>query len=164
MHLAQTFLSSTGLWETLASSPLVLLGSSLSVSLAALFAARALRMDRLAHTLLVGRMPRSEMITRLAELAELSEKNDSRGMRRVADRCRWQLFRRGADMLARGAEPPEIARRLEQAEERVFRRRVELLGRLSSMSAGLLVLPVALLVLYCTTGFGLWERLETLIA
>lgn len=144
--------------------PMGLLLLCLCVSVLSLFAAKLLRLDVFAKSLLVRRMPRQELITRLGELALLAERNDPRSIRRIGDRCEWRLFRLGADLLARGAEPPEIATKLEQAADTLYHRRVTNLRRIGSISSGLLVFPAGLLVSFVLGAFGTWGGIEGLIA
>lgn len=144
--------------------PVGLLLICLGVSVLSLFVAKVLRLDVFLKSLLVRRMPRQELIARLGELALLAERNDPRGMRRIGDRCDWQLFRQGAELLARGAEPPEIASKLEQASEMLFQRRVSNLRRAGGIASGLLIFPVGMLVSFVLGAFGAWGGMEGLLA
>lgn len=165
MNPAQSTLPAS-LFESVSAAriPLELLALCLCVSLLGLLLAKLLRLDSIAERLLLRRIPRSQLISKLEELAASSKQNDPRAIRRIADRCDWQLLRIGAEMIARGAEPPEIAHELERKADFIFRRRVSTLRRIAGFTGGVLLFPVGVVVLYAAGALGDWNGAEAIIA
>ncbi|MBX3379184.1 MAG: hypothetical protein KF805_03755 [Phycisphaeraceae bacterium] len=133
-------------------------------SLSALVAVRLLKLDSLARFILVAHPTRAEIVARLEQLASLASARDSRGIRRAGDQCSWRLLRRGADLLAEGAEPPAIAHELERLALHMTDRRVRLLRILASFSSGLVVLPLAVLILHLLGVLGAVAPISSWIA
>lgn len=121
-------------------------------SLAALVLARILRLDAVANKLLVQATPRTELVRQLERLAAYAAEGDLRGMRRLADRSDWLLFRRGVEMLAAGTEPPEIARKLEHIGQVLIDRRRRALRRSAALATASIIFPTSIV---CAFAFGL---------
>lgn len=132
--------------DALPGALLWLLTGCAGASLAALVCVRIFKLDALAKLILVPHPTRQEIVSRLEELAGLATERDSRGIRRAGDQSSWRLLRRGADLLADGAEPPVIAHEIESLALRVTDQRARILRILASLSCGLVVFPLALLI------------------
>lgn len=132
--------------------PASMLAVCLASSAAALVVARILRLDAVANKLLVKATPRTELVRQLERLAAFAAEGDLRGMRRLADRSDWLLFRRGVEMLAAGTEPPEIARKLEHIGQVLIDRRRRALRRAAALATLCIIFPAAIVF---TFAFGL---------
>ncbi|MBY0113921.1 MAG: hypothetical protein K2Y21_13975 [Phycisphaerales bacterium] len=136
----------------------------LASSVVALVVARILRLDSVAHKLLVRATPRAELVQQLERLAACAAEGDLRAMRRLADRSEWLLFRRGVEMLAAGTEPPEIARKLEHIGQVLIDRRRRALRRAAALSTAALVFPASIITLFVLGLLGDRTGLEAWLA
>lgn len=132
--------------------PLGVIAVCLGASAAALVVARILRLDAVAGKLLVRATPRTELVRQLERLAAFASEGDLRGMRRLADRSDWLLFRRGVEMLAAGTEPPEIARKLEHIGQVLIDRRRRALRRAAALATVSIIFPASIVFAFA---FGL---------
>jgi hypothetical protein len=132
--------------------PIGLLAVCLAASAAALVVARILRLDAVASKLLVKATPRADLVRQLERLAACAAEGDLRGMRRLADRSDWLLFRRGVEMLAAGAEPPDIARKLEHIGQVLIDRRRRALRRAAALATLSVIFPASIVFAFA---FGL---------
>lgn len=131
-----------------------LFASCIAASLVSLTAVRFLKLDALARLLLAPRPSRTEIVASLELLAALADARDERGIRRAGDQCSWRLLRRGAELLADGDQPADIAMKLEHIAESLSSRRVRSLRRIAAFSSGLVVLPLGILILHLLSVLG----------
>jgi len=131
-----------------------LLAGCVGVSLGAVAVVRLMKLESLARFLLVPHPSRSEIVERLEQLAALANARDERGIRRTGDQCSWRLLRSGAELLADGAQPAEIAHKLEHIAEVLTARRLRLLGKVGSFSCGLVVFPLGVLIVHLFSMLG----------
>ncbi|MBX3389967.1 MAG: hypothetical protein KF691_10995 [Phycisphaeraceae bacterium] len=110
--------------------------------------ARSMKLDTLLNKLLLRQPSRSEIVAHLEHLADLARAGNLRAARRAGDRCSWRLLRLGSGLLADGAQPAEIAHKLEHVAEIVAARRVRRLRRFASFSCGLVVFPLGVLLIH----------------
>lgn len=139
---------------SLPASALWMLAGCVGVALGALAVVRLMKLETLARLLLVPNPSRHEIVQRLEQLAAHASACDERAIRRAGDQCSWRLLRRGAELLADGAQPADIAHKLEHIAEVLTARRVRLLRKLSSFSLGFVVFPVAVLVAHLFSVIG----------
>jgi len=139
---------------SLSGSALWVLASCVGVSLGAIVVVRLLKLETLARLLLVPHPSRGEIVNRLEQLAALASAHDERGIRRTGDQCSWRLLRTGAELLADGAQPPEIAHKLEHIAEVMTARRVRFLRKLASFSIGMLIFPLGVLIMHLFSVLG----------
>lgn len=144
--------------------PAGVLAVCLASSMVALLVARILRLDAVAEKLLVRATPREELVRQLERLATFAAQGDLRAIRRLADRSEWLLFRRGAEMLAAGTEPPEIARKLEHIGQVLIDRRRRALRRAAACANLSLIVPTAFVLLFAIGALGDRTGLEAWLA
>ncbi|MBL8875333.1 MAG: hypothetical protein JNM86_05995 [Phycisphaerae bacterium] len=135
-------------------SALWMFAACVTASLIALAVVRFLKLDSLARVLLAPRPSRYEIVARLEQLAALADARDERGIRRTGDQCSWRLLRRGAELLADGDQPADIAMKLEHIAETLSARRVRVLRRIAAFSSGLVIFPLGVLVLHLLSVLG----------
>lgn len=133
---------------SVAGAAIWLLACCIGISLGAIAIVRLLKLETLARILSIPQPSRSEIVERLEQLAAFASAGDERSIRRTGDQCQWRLLRQGADLLADGAQPADIAQKLESISNAAFTRRVRLLRRIASFSCGLVVFPLCVLVLH----------------
>ena len=144
--------------------PFGVLAVCLASSAAALVVARILRLDAVANKLLVQATPRTELVHQLERLAAFAAEGDLRGMRRLADRSEWLLFRRGVEMLAAGTEPPEIARKLEHISQVLIDRRRRALRRAAALATVSIIFPASIVFAFAFGFLGDRTGLEAWLA
>lgn len=144
--------------------PVGVLAVCLASSAAALVVARILGLDAIASKLLVKATPRAELVRQLERLASCAAEGDLRGMRRLADRSDWLLFRRGVEMLAAGTEPPEIARKLEHIGQVLIDRRRRALRRAAALATAAIAFPASIVVAFAFGFLGDRTGLEAWLA
>jgi hypothetical protein len=131
-----------------------LLAACVGVSLGAVAIVRLMKLETLARLLLVPHPSRQEIVERLEQLAALAAARDERAIRRTGDQCSWRLLRSGADLLADGAQPADIAHKLEHIAEVLTARRLRLLRKIASFSCGLVVFPLGVLIVHLFSMLG----------
>ncbi|MBL8885829.1 MAG: hypothetical protein JNK16_04140 [Phycisphaerales bacterium] len=149
---------------SLPSSALWLLAGCVGFGLGALAVVRLMKLETLARLLLVPNPSRHEIVQRLEQLAAFASACDERAIRRTGDQCSWRLLRRGAELLADGAQPADIAHKLEHIADVLTARRVRLLRKLSSFSLGFVVFPLGVLVAHLFSLIGAAAPTNTWIA
>ncbi|MGH7243678.1 MAG: hypothetical protein ACREJD_09705 [Phycisphaerales bacterium] len=139
---------------SLSDSALWVLASCVGVSLAAIALVRLLKLETIARLMLAPHPSRTQIVDLLEKLAALAGARDSRGIRRAGDQSSWRMFRRGADLLADGAQPAEIAHKLEHIAEVLAARRVRVLRRIASFSLGVVIFPLGVLIMHLFSVLG----------
>ncbi|MBS0188822.1 MAG: hypothetical protein JSS51_12190 [Planctomycetes bacterium] len=140
--------------ESPATAAWLFVGCAVS-SLLALALVRLLRLDALARAVLAPQPSRAEIVQRLEQLARHSARRDTRAIRRTGDTCSWRLFRRGAELLAQGAQPADIAHKLEHIAQVLTARKSRRLKRISAFSCGLVVFPLFVVLTHAAGAIGL---------
>lgn len=125
-----------------------LVAGCVATSLVAVGLVRLTKLDSFARAFLLRQPSRTEIIAHLEQLAALACAGNQRAARRAGDQSSWRLLRLGADLLAEGAQPPEIAHKLETTAEILASRRVRFLRRASAFSCGLVVFPLGVLAFH----------------
>lgn len=131
-----------------------ILAACAGTSLLMLALVRLLKLDLPVKALLLAQPSRTEIVTRLEQLAEFSRSGNQRAARRVGDQCSWRLLRLGADLLAEGAQPAEIAHKLERTAEILATRKIRLLRRIAAFACGLVAFPLGVLLIHMLGVFG----------
>ncbi len=124
-------------------------------SAAGLAVARVMRLDSIAARLFGRRISRTELVAGVEELTVLAARDDRGAMMRLAHRCPWPIFRSGVELLMNGAQPPEIAARLEHTAASLRSGRTRLLNGIAGLCGGLVILPVGILV---ANAFSLYDE------